>query len=110
MVYALPDGSNRRTDARETAPGPVSRLPGANPSRRDGVRELRGLRHRRSRHPTQLKDRDPDAVLEKGEVGLLFICTNCGGFVAAGDSRCSRCSAEFEPETEEIGPAEEDIL
>src|SRR6266571_4626839 len=37
-------------------------------------------------------------------------CENCGGFVAAGDSRCSRCSAEFEPETEEIGPAEEDIL
>ncbi len=62
------------------------------------------------RHPTQLKDRDPDAVLEKGEVGLLFICTNCGGFVAAGDLRCPRCSAEFEPETEEVGPAEEDIL
>src|SRR6266702_3098768 len=53
MVYALPDGSNRRTDARETAPGPVSRLPGANPSRRDGVRELRGLRHRRSGRPAQ---------------------------------------------------------
>ncbi|TLZ70469.1 MAG: tetratricopeptide repeat protein [Methanobacteriota archaeon] len=62
------------------------------------------------RHPTQLKDRDPDAVLEKGEVGLLFICTNCGGFVAAGDLRCSRCAAEFEPEAEEVGPAEEDIL
>ncbi len=62
------------------------------------------------RHPTQLKDRDPDAVLEKGEVGLLFICTNCGGFVAAGDLRCPRCSAEFEPETEDVGPAEDDIL
>jgi len=62
------------------------------------------------RHPTQLKDRDPDAVLEKGEVGLLFICTNCGGFVASGDSTCPRCSAEFETETEEVGPAEEDIL
>src|SRR6266540_2945176 len=62
------------------------------------------------RHPTQLKDRDPDMVLEKGEVGLLFICTNCGGFVAGGDVKCPRCSAEFEPETEEIAPAEEDIL
>lgn len=62
------------------------------------------------RHPTQLKDRDPDAVLEKGEVGLLFICTNCGGFVGSGDSKCPRCAAEFEPETEEVGPAEEDIL
>src|SRR5882762_9415451 len=36
------------------------------------------------RHPKQLRDRDPNRVLEKGEVGLLFICTNCGGFVAAG--------------------------
>src|SRR6266511_4672248 len=62
------------------------------------------------RHPTQLKDRDPDAVLEKGEVGLLFICTNCGGFVAGADSKCPRCAAEFELETEEVGPAEEDIL
>ncbi len=62
------------------------------------------------RHPTQLKDRDPDAVLEKGEVGLLFICTNCGGFVAGADPKCPRCAAEFEVETEEVGPAEEDIL
>ncbi len=48
--------------------------------------------------------------LERGEVGLLFICTNCGGFVAGGDSTCPRCAAEFEPDTEEVVPAEEDIL
>lgn len=63
------------------------------------------------RHPTQLRDRDPNRVLEKGEVGLLFICTNCGGFVAAADSKCPRCAAEFEAEPE--APAaeeEEDIL
>jgi len=52
------------------------------------------------RHTKQLRDRDPNGVLEKGEVGLLFICTNCGGFVAAGDTKCSRCAAEFETEPE----------
>ena len=62
------------------------------------------------RHPTQLRDRDPNRVLEKGEVGLLFICTNCGGFVAGGDSSCPRCAAEFETETEPSEPEEEDIL
>jgi tetratricopeptide (TPR) repeat protein len=62
------------------------------------------------RHPKQLRDRDPNRVLEKGEVGLLFICTNCGGFVAGGDSRCPRCSAEFEAEAEEAAKEEEDIL
>src|SRR2546428_407197 len=40
-------------DAREAGPGPVSRLRGANPSGRDGVLELRGLCHRRSRRPAQ---------------------------------------------------------
>src|SRR3989442_202213 len=60
------------------------------------------------RHTKQLRDRDPDGILEKGEVGLLFICTNCGGFVAAGDTKCPRCAAEFESEPEP-GP-EEDIL
>lgn len=63
------------------------------------------------RHPIQLRDRDPNRVLEKGEVGLLFICTNCGGFVAGADSKCPRCAAEFEEEPE--APAaeeEEDIL
>lgn len=63
------------------------------------------------RHPTQLRDRDPNRVLEKGEVGVLFICTNCGGFVAGGDSKCPRCAAEFEEEPD--APAaeeEEDIL
>src|SRR5207247_4594740 len=34
-------------DARETAPGSLSRLPGAHPSRRDAGQELRGLRGRR---------------------------------------------------------------
>src|SRR5437879_9578141 len=38
------------------------------------------------RHTKQLRDRDPHGVLEEGEVGLLFITTNCGGFVAAGDA------------------------
>src|SRR5467141_4774240 len=62
------------------------------------------------RHPKQLRDRDPNRVLEKGEVGLLFICTNCGGFVAAGDSKCPRCSAEFETEAEGPAPEDEDSL
>jgi tetratricopeptide (TPR) repeat protein len=62
------------------------------------------------RHPKQLRDRDPNRVLEKGEVGLLFICTNCGGFVAAGDSKCPRCAAEFETEEEGPAPEETDIL
>ncbi|HYT00158.1 MAG TPA: tetratricopeptide repeat protein [Thermoplasmata archaeon] len=62
------------------------------------------------RHPKQLKDRDPDNVLETGEVGLLFICTNCGGFVASGDSTCPRCAAEFETESPEAPSDEEDIL
>src|SRR5437867_4147396 len=61
------------------------------------------------RHTKQLRDRDPNGILEKGEVGLLFICTNCGGFVAAGDAKCPRCAAEFEAEPEPPG-AEEDIL
>jgi tetratricopeptide (TPR) repeat protein len=63
------------------------------------------------RHPTQLRDRDPNRVLDKGEVGLLFICTNCGGFVASGDSKCPRCAAEFEAEPESPAAVEEeDIL
>src|SRR5438128_1226208 len=62
------------------------------------------------RHPKQLRDRDPNRVLEKGEVGLLFICTNCGGFVGAGDSKCPRCAAEFETEAEGPAAEEEDIL
>src|SRR5207245_2244932 len=61
------------------------------------------------RHTKQLRDRDPNGILEKGEVGLLFICTNCGGFVAAGDAKCPRCAAEFEAEPEPLG-TEEDIL
>ena len=61
------------------------------------------------RHTKQLRDRDPEGILEKGEVGLLFICTNCGGFVAAGDAKCPRCAAEFEAEPEPAD-AEEDIL
>src|SRR3989441_9228035 len=63
------------------------------------------------RHTKQLRDRDPNGILEKGEVGLLFICTNCGGFVAAGDTKCPRCAAEFETEPEAEPPStEEDIL
>src|SRR3972149_878783 len=41
------------------------------------------------RHPTQLRDRDLDGVLERRESGLLFICTNCGSFVAGKDNRRS---------------------
>src|SRR5437016_5944221 len=62
------------------------------------------------RHPKQLRDRDPNRVLEKGEVGLLFICTNCGAFVAGGDTKCPRCAAEFEADAEEAPAEEEDIL
>src|SRR5205809_6731544 len=61
------------------------------------------------RHTKQLRDRDPEGILEKGEVGLLFICTNCGGFVAAGDAKGPRCAAEFEAEPEPPD-ADEDIL
>ncbi|TLZ86350.1 MAG: hypothetical protein E6K01_09695, partial [Methanobacteriota archaeon] len=61
------------------------------------------------RHTKQLRDRDPNGVLEKGEVGLLFICTNCGGFVASGDTTCPRCAAEFETEPT-VEDMEEDIL
>src|SRR5205809_2590562 len=62
------------------------------------------------RLPKQLRDRDPSRVLEKGEVGLLFICTNCGAFVAGGDTKCPRCAAEFEADAEEAPAEEEDIL
>jgi len=61
------------------------------------------------RHPTQLKDRNVDDVLQRGENGLLFLCTNCGGFVATGDPKCPRCGAEFETEEEPPLP-EKDIL
>ena len=61
------------------------------------------------RNPKQLQDRNVDDVLQSGENGLLFLCTNCGGFVATGDAKCPRCGAEFE--TEEAKPAaEKDIL
>ncbi len=63
------------------------------------------------RHPKQLGDRDVDDVLKKGENGLLFLCTNCGGFVATGDAKCPRCGAEFESEEEPTTAApEKDIL
>ncbi len=62
------------------------------------------------RHPKQLKDRDVDSVLERNEDGLLYLCTNCGGFVAAGDMKCARCGAEFESGPEEETPGERDIL
>src|SRR5438128_11761401 len=55
------------------------------------------------RHTKQLRDRDPNGILEKGEVGLLFICTNCGGLVAAGDATSPRCAAECEGEREPQG-------
>lgn len=62
------------------------------------------------RHPRQIGDRDVDDVLERGENGLLFLCTNCGGFVATGDLTCPRCRAEFEAGEPEPAPKERDIL
>src|SRR4030067_1149840 len=56
------------------------------------------------RPPEQLRGRDVDGVLERKETGLLFLCTNCGGFVATGDPTCPRCGAEFEAD-EETEPA-----
>jgi len=56
------------------------------------------------RRPEQLRGRDVDGVLERKETGLLFLCTNCGGFVATGDPTCPRCGAEFEAD-EETEPA-----
>src|SRR2546428_13086770 len=58
----------------------------------------------------QLKDRDPHRVLETGEVGLLFICTNCGSFVSSGGTKCPRCAAACEPEPAAAAPADEDNL
>ncbi len=62
------------------------------------------------RHPRQIGNRNVDEVLERGENGLLFLCTNCGGFVAPGDSKCPRCAAEFEAEAPEAAMQEKDIL
>jgi len=63
------------------------------------------------RHPKQLGDRDVESVLQRNEDGLLYICTNCGSFVAAGDTTCARCGAEFEAEPEPAPTREErDIL
>jgi tetratricopeptide (TPR) repeat protein len=62
------------------------------------------------RHPKQIGDRGVDDVLERGESGLLFLCTNCGGFVATGDLKCPRCGGEFEAEEPEPARKEKDIL
>ena len=62
------------------------------------------------RHPRQIGDRNVDDVLENGENGLLFLCTNCGGFVATGDVKCPRCGAEFEEEEPKPAREERDIL
>src|SRR2546425_10107039 len=61
------------------------------------------------RHTKQLKDRGPNRVLETGEGGLLFICTNCGSFVAAGDMKGPRRAAEFEAEPPLAPPGGEGI-
>src|SRR2546426_9618229 len=39
------------------------------------------------RQPKQLRDREPNRVLEKCEVGLLCISTNCVGFDACCGSK-----------------------
>ena len=65
------------------------------------------------RHPTQLADRSVDRVLETHESGLLFLCTNCGSFVAVADRACSRCAVEFEAGSDEPlawSPGDVDIL
>src|SRR5436309_14974223 len=56
------------------------------------------------RHTKQLRDRDPEGILEKGEVGPLLICTNGGGFVAAGDPKGPRRAAGFRPDPEPADP------
>ena len=64
------------------------------------------------RHPLQLQGRDVDRVIERGESGLLFLCTNCGSFVAGQEARCARCGSVFEASPDEsidIGE-EDDIL
>jgi tetratricopeptide (TPR) repeat protein len=63
------------------------------------------------RHPLQLRGRDVNGVLERRESGLLFLCTNCGSFVAGQEAHCARCGAVFEAATEEsIDFGAEDIL
>ncbi len=62
------------------------------------------------RHPKQIGDRSVDDVLERGENGLLFLCTNCGGFVASGDLTCPRCAAEFEADEPAPATVQKDIL
>src|SRR5204862_7937730 len=39
------------------------------------------------RHPKQLRDRDPNRVLEKGEGGILWICRTWGWFVGGGATK-----------------------
>lgn len=64
------------------------------------------------RHPLQLQGRDVDRVLDRGESGLLFLCTNCGSFVAGQEARCARCGSVFEASPDESIDIEEedDIL
>src|SRR5437870_5280619 len=45
------------------------------------------------RHTKQPKDRDPNRVLETGEVGHLFVRTNSGSFVPSGDMKRPRGGA-----------------
>src|SRR2546428_10683221 len=54
----------------------------------------------------QLKDRDPNRVLQTGEGGLLFICTNWGRFVAAGGTKSPPIAAGFEPGPPATRPGE----
>src|SRR2546422_1615554 len=56
------------------------------------------------RHTKQLNDRDPNRVLQTGEGGLLFICTNCRSFLASGAARCPRRAREFQTETAPAPP------
>ncbi|MGQ0796880.1 MAG: hypothetical protein ACT4OI_03310, partial [Methanobacteriota archaeon] len=63
------------------------------------------------RHPLQLRGRDVDGVLERHESGLLFLCTNCGSFVAGQEARCARCGSVFEASPDEsIDLATEDDI
>src|SRR2546430_9034585 len=121
-----------RVDAREAGPGPVSRLRGAHASGRDGVRELRGLCHRRSRRPAQpsLRARprkSPEAVrgrlpphetttgpesewhLGKGRGRPPIHLHELRRLRRRGRHEMPRCAAEFEAEPEPLG-VEEDIL
>src|SRR3989442_464938 len=111
-VWSTWGRSKRRREAhRITKPG---RIPRRNATRKskfeamEAVKKARALLKNAAGRLSSLTTGNA-GLWSEGGVGLLFICKNCGGFVAGGDAKCPRCAAEFEAEPEPLG-TEEDIL